>query len=88
MDSTNFLVPFNIFPISNILLQSDSESMTESKIDKQKSDDPVVDLFPEDENEERSSKYWLQSHCTVSSAVLMRKKLDSSSINFGHQYCM
>lgn len=31
--------------------------MTESKIDKQKSDDPVVDLFPEDENEDRSSKY-------------------------------
>ncbi|KAK7602062.1 hypothetical protein V9T40_009503 [Parthenolecanium corni] len=34
---------------------SDNESMTESKIDKQKSDDPVVDLFPEDENEERSN---------------------------------
>lgn len=32
--------------------------MTESiRQDKQKSDDPVVDLFPEDENEDRSSKY-------------------------------
>ena len=31
--------------------------MTESvRQDKQKSDDPVVDLFPEDENEDRSSE--------------------------------
>lgn len=36
------------------IFQGDN-SMTESRTEKQKSDDPVVDLFPEDEAEERNS---------------------------------
>ncbi|XKL66143.1 hypothetical protein PGB90_009563 [Kerria lacca] len=36
-------------------LTGDSDSFTESRQDKQKSDDPVVDLFPEDEGEERNN---------------------------------
>jgi hypothetical protein len=33
------------------------ESATETKQDKPKQDDPVVDLFPDDDAEERSSKW-------------------------------
>ena len=38
-----------------ICLQGD-DSSTESKQDKPKQDDPVVDLFPDDDTEERNSK--------------------------------
>lgn len=31
-------------------------STNDLKQDKQKNDDPIVDLFPEDENEDRNSK--------------------------------
>lgn len=33
-----------------------TEDQTENKQEKSKNDDPVVDLFPDDENEERNSK--------------------------------
>ncbi|XP_065213828.1 kinesin light chain isoform X3 [Planococcus citri] len=36
-------------------ITGDNESSNEAKQDRQKSDDPVVDLFPEDENEERNN---------------------------------
>jgi hypothetical protein len=32
------------------------DSSTETKQDKPKQDDPVVDLFPDDDTEERNSK--------------------------------
>jgi hypothetical protein len=38
-----------------IYLQGD-DSSTETKQDKPKQDDPVVDLFPDDDTEERNSK--------------------------------
>lgn len=33
-----------------------TDDQTENKQEKSKNDDPVVDLFPDDENEERNSK--------------------------------
>lgn len=39
----------------NVLFQNE-ESSSDSKSDKPKSDDPVVDLFPDDDTEERGSK--------------------------------
>jgi hypothetical protein len=38
-----------------LILQGD-DSSTETKQDKPKQDDPVVDLFPDDDTEERNSK--------------------------------
>jgi len=35
-----------------------TEDQTENKLEKSKNDDPVVDLFPDDENEERNSKLY------------------------------
>lgn len=45
----------NYVYIVNFFLQGDSDSSSEIRQDKPKNDDPVVDLFPEDENEERNS---------------------------------
>lgn len=36
-----------------------TEDQTENKQEKSKNDDPVVDLFPDDENEERNSKFYI-----------------------------
>lgn len=38
-----------------------TEDQTESKQEKSKNDDPVVDLFPDDENEERNSKFCMKA---------------------------
>lgn len=35
----------------------DQESSSELKQDKPKADDPIVDLFPDDDAEERNSKF-------------------------------
>ncbi len=53
----SWFVSDSLLLINVQFLQGENDSLTESKTDKQKSDDPVVDLFPEDENEERSSEY-------------------------------
>lgn len=45
---------FELYCIFIIFLQT--EDQTENKQEKSKNDDPVVDLFPDDENEERNSK--------------------------------
>jgi len=42
--------------IGVILLLQNEESGTESRSEKQKNDDPVVDLFPDEDADERNSK--------------------------------